>query len=193
LLVSPNADNDASDKRSVLLYINEGSNESPLFNRVQDDFLQDNMIDLGVGAYPALGDVDGDGLIDMVVANRKRFNLNENYTSRLHFFKNTGTLAQPAFNLVDTNFLDIPSLELSNVHPTLGDLDNDGDLDLLVGDLNGLMHRFMNISQGGNLLFEGNPFITPLLTSSRDYFVTSLDGYESERVKVNINGIKLEV
>jgi hypothetical protein len=154
LVVSPNADNDASDKSSLLLYLNDGSNESPIFTRVQNDFLQDNMIDLGVGAYPTLGDLDGDGLIDMLVANRKRFNLNESYTSRLHFFKNIGTVSQPAFDLADTNFLNIPSLQLSNIHPALGDMDADGDLDILVGDLNGMLHQFTNMSQSGNLLFE---------------------------------------
>ena len=166
LVVSPNADNDALDQQSLLLYLNEGSNSEPSFIRVQDDFLQNGMIDLGVGAYPSAGDVDGDGLIDLVVANRKRFNLNESFTSRLHFFKNVGTASSPSFDLVDVNLLDIPSLQWSNVAPALGDLDGDGDADLLVGDLDGVLHRFMNSSQGGTISFELQP--VPLNNSAGD-------------------------
>ena len=166
LVVCPNADNDALDQQSLLLYLNEGSNSEPSFVRVQDDFLQNGMIDLGVGAYPSAGDVDGDGLIDLVVANRKRFNLNESFTSRLHFFKNVGTASSPSFDLVDVNLLDIPSLQWSNVAPALGDLDGDGDADLLVGDLDGVLHRFMNSSQGGTISFELQP--VPLNNSAGD-------------------------
>ncbi|MFM7727987.1 MAG: hypothetical protein ACKO7B_14900, partial [Flavobacteriales bacterium] len=62
MVVSPNADNESADVRSVMLYQNEGTNPSPEFHLIEDNFLQSGMIDLGVGAYPTIGDVDGDGL-----------------------------------------------------------------------------------------------------------------------------------
>ena len=153
LVVSPNADLDASDQRSVLLYLNQGTNGEPQFLEITDNFLQNDMIDLGAGAYPTLGDVDGDGLVDLLVSNRKRFDVDESNTSRLHFFKNTGTSTEPEFTYLDTNFLDIPSLQWQNIHPSLGDLNGDGSPDLVVGDLMGNLHYFANTTSGGNVAF----------------------------------------
>jgi hypothetical protein len=120
---------------------------------ITDNFLQNDMIDLGAGAYPTLGDVDGDGLDDLLVSNRKRFDVDESYTSRLHFFKNTGTSTEPEFTYLDTNFLNIPSLQWQNIHPSLGDLNGDGSPDLVVGDLMGNLHYFANTTSGGNVAF----------------------------------------
>ena len=154
LVVSPNADLDARDQRSVLLYLNQGTNSEPQYVEITDNFLQNDMIDLGAGAYPTLGDVDGDGLVDLLVSNRKRFDVGASYTSRLHFFKNTGTSTEPEFTYLDTNFLDIPSLQWQNIHPSLGDLNGDGSPDLVVGDLMGNLHYFANTTSGGNVSFS---------------------------------------
>jgi hypothetical protein len=154
LVVSPNADLDARDQRSVLLYINEGTNTEPEFVEVIDNFLQSEMVDLGAGAYPTLGDMDGDGLTDLLVSNRKRFDLNETYSSRLHLFKNIGTSTEPEFAYLDANFLDIPSMQWLNIHPSLGDLNGDSRPDLVIGDLMGNLHYFANTTTAGNVAFS---------------------------------------
>ena len=144
LIVSPNAIGDAADRRSLMLYINEGLNDLPDFQFVQDNFLQEGMIDLGVNAYPVLYDYDNDGLIDLFIANRKYFELGNSYTSKIGYYHNSGTTTAPAFTLEDPNWLDIPALQWQSVYPSFGDLDGDGDADLFIGDQDGLLHYFVN-------------------------------------------------
>ncbi|MBA3971321.1 MAG: VCBS repeat-containing protein, partial [Bacteroidetes bacterium] len=60
LIVSPNAPNVSENFNSVVYYKNNGTNSTPVFQYQQSNFLQDNMIDVGEGAYPVFFDYDAD-------------------------------------------------------------------------------------------------------------------------------------
>lgn len=50
----------------------------------------------------------------------------------------------------------------------------------------GNQYRWYDAQSGGNFLFEGNPYTTPLLTSTKSYYVSNVDGSESGRRKVTV-------
>jgi hypothetical protein len=95
-----------------------------------------NGIDVGALSTPALGDVDGDGDLDAVVGEQ---------AGTLVYFKNLGSVTSPAYvqqngGTNPLNGIDIGSLPT----PTLGDVDGDGDLDVLVGETSGTVLYFKN-------------------------------------------------
>ena len=96
-----------------------------------------NGLDFGSEAVPTAGDLDGDGDFDLIVGNKID---GSNDAGRLTILRNVGTKTSPSFRQE-------PALKLVDAYhlaPALGDLDGDGDLDLLVGTWNQDIRYFRN-------------------------------------------------
>ena len=68
-------------------------------------------------------------------------------------FKNTGTFNQATFKLIMifANLSNLPlntilNIPVAGVSPSFGDLDDDGDDDMILGDADGKLHFFENIA-----------------------------------------------
>ncbi|GGG27781.1 T9SS type A sorting domain-containing protein [Hymenobacter glacieicola] len=134
VLVAPNLyDNvDTVDTRqSVWLYRNAGTGATPTLVREQTDFLQRDMLDFSEAAAPAFGDVDGDGLVDMLVGSVSRNNTRGFYRAALSYYRNAGTAATPVFQLVTHDYLNLSSRKFTSLKPALADINRDGALDLV--------------------------------------------------------------
>lgn len=109
-------------------------------------------LDAGSESVVKLADLDGDGDLDMVVANK--IEPSNQKTSLMFIFENVGTKQDASFVYKET--LDLSSTYHQN--PALADLDGDGDLDALIGKWNKEMAYFRNVGNASAYQFvEVNP------------------------------------
>ena len=149
LLFSPNTPLETNDDESVHFFRNTGTEDEPAWQFISDTYLQDGMIDLGRGAYPSFHDFDGDGLLDLAMANKERYEGVDQTPAAVAVFRNGGTATEPQFDLVDLDWIALADFQIESPYPAFGDLDGDGDLDVLVGDELGRIHEFTNVAPAG--------------------------------------------
>ena len=147
LVVSPSDPSltKSQDLNSVWVYDYDAQLQQYTLSKT--DFLQGEMVDVGSGAHPVLFDFDGDGLLDLFVGNYGQFDsaktvngwLTSYFSSSVSYFRNTGTATSPAFTLQTRDFGNLKQLEMNALHPTFGDFDGDGSVDMLCGVQDGTL------------------------------------------------------
>jgi hypothetical protein len=159
LIAAPNAKNVSQNEKSVLRYKNLGTNALPTFVYQESDFLQGEMIDHGTGSIPVFMDFNNDGLEDMFVTSFYRYKPVLDKECGISFYKNTGTATQPFFTFIDNDLLNLSTIQIGlRKVPTFGDLDGDGDKDMILSLENGSLSYYANTSVAPGISFA-NPII----------------------------------
>lgn len=160
LIASPSAFG-SENYRSLWYYRNVSATSTVNFQFVKKNFLQEDMIETGQNAFPVLFDENADGLQDLLLGTYGYYTGNT-LRSRLTLYRNTGSLSQPVFSLVTNDYDSLSKENLFHIMPTVGDVDGDGDQDLLMGNSSGQIHWLENTAGAGNpcnfSVFKNNPF-----------------------------------
>lgn len=120
---------------------NIGSATAPSFT--DNDFAL-GIGDVGTESAPALGDLDADGDLDLLIGAAD---------GTITLYRNNGTPFAPVFDLVGAGQWGL--IDVGNVsRPTLVDIDADGDLDAYVGEISGATIFFRNNGDAREPLFE---------------------------------------
>ena len=138
-----------SENHSVVFYKNTGTNANKVFEFQTDQFLLDDMIDLGIGSYPIFYDYDKDGKKDLIIGSEGyyQYPANENI-SRLSLYKNTSTGKDNfSFEFVTDDFLNLSAKNYHGIAPAIGDIDNDTLDDLIIGHKDGTFSFYKNVAQ----------------------------------------------
>jgi hypothetical protein len=122
-------------------FANTGDATSPAFAPATTNPF--GLAEVGLESAPSLGDLDGDGDLDLVACQ-----LNN---GSFFYFENTGDATSPAFAPATTNPFGLADLGIASA-PTLGDLDGDGDLDLVAGESGGTFTTYYLPEPGQGLL-----------------------------------------
>ncbi len=126
----------------ILYYENTGTSSSPTWADVNTTLFADANGQIGTDAKQVFADLDDDGDLDMIVGIGE--SLLGGPTPGISMgFRNTGTAGTPVFQRDDALVAGIPDVGL-NAYPSLADLDNDGDLDLLMGRDGAALYYFIN-------------------------------------------------
>ncbi|MCF6342878.1 MAG: T9SS type A sorting domain-containing protein [Bacteroidales bacterium] len=115
------------------LYQNTGTEENPAYSLITNDYSALSSLSLK-GVYPAFGDLDGDGKMEMLSGDEE---------GNIHLFVNTAAEGEPAaFTLSRPNYKNIDVGQTAM--PQIVDVNRDGKPDLLIGERSGTINYFEN-------------------------------------------------
>ena len=116
----------------IFFYRNEGTPQEPSFVLISENY---NSIDIGMYSVPTFADLDLDGDFDMLIGNGE---------GKIFFYQNDGTPHADSLVFITGLYDSIDVGERSA--PVLCDVDSDGDPDLFIGEAEGGLHFYKNLT-----------------------------------------------
>ena len=143
----------------LVAYANTGTVSAPSFTALgaASPFLG-LFTDFAFSPVPAFGDMNGDGKVDLVVSKQ---------SAGMRYFVNNGTSTMPDFDLVGSGGPFSSVFLGSFTSPALGDVDDDGDVDLVASTVFPLAPVKVQVRFYEN---TGSPSLTPVTEVFEDVF-----------------------
>jgi hypothetical protein len=133
-----------NNDRGAHLYLYDGEN----YIYSTDGFLQNEMIDVGAMAHPVLTDINNDSRPDMIIGNYGNFIhggydangfLLNKYRSKLIYYINDSNGDMLHFTQKTNDLGGLSVIDELGLAPAFGDLDGDGDQDMICGVKDGTL------------------------------------------------------
>lgn len=144
----------SQDLNSVWLY--QKNDETGQMEKISESFIQNQMVDVGSGAYPVFYDWNGDGREDLFIANYGSFDsatyhqgfLNSFFSSSIAYYENMGSQNNPVYHFVTSDFARLKQYGYLALYPAFGDINGDGNVDMLCGNKEGTVLYLENRGGG---------------------------------------------
>lgn len=131
------------------LFINSGTNASPVFNSFSFIQVGGNTFDSGYNSMPAVVDWNNDGKKDLLCGE---------HDGKIFLLTNVGADAAPVFQ--STSYIQDQGQDLiiysGRTSPDVVDWDRDGKKDILAGDKDGYVYFFRNVGTDAAPVFNGS-------------------------------------
>ncbi len=160
LLAAVNSRALAEDRKSVWRYDDDVADGPLNYKLTEKGSFQNMMIDAGSHTRPAIADINGDGLQDLLIGGYHYTDGSATRIPSIWLFQNIGTFQQPYFELLTQDYLNMSqfgSFPTFDFAPAFGDIDGNGSIDLIVGEQNGKLFFYKNNAAEGQPMSFGTP------------------------------------